>query len=120
MSGYSGSNQLNEDWLITKSISLAGLTSATLTFQSARNYSGNNLVTMVSTNFDGVSNPNTATWVTLNPVLSTSGFAWTNSGNIDLTPYVGQTNVKIGFKYISTTSGAATYEIDNVKIEGLK
>ena len=119
ISGYSGSNNVNEDWLITKPINLTGVTAAKLTFQSARNYSGNNLVVYMSTNYDGVSAPSTATWTTLTATLSTTGFAWTNSGDIDISAAAGQANVRIAFKYTSTSTASATYEIDNVKITEL-
>lgn len=42
-----------------------------------------------------------------------SGFV--NSGAIDFTAYAGK-NVNVAFKYTSTTSAAATWEIDNVKV----
>ena len=40
-----------------------------------------------------------------------------DSGNIDLSSYTGG-NVYIAFKYVSTSSGSATYEIDNVLVVG--
>lgn len=120
MTGYSGSNFANEDWLITKPINLSAVTNAKLNFQTARNYSGNNMVVYVSTNYDGLSNPNSSgTWTVLPATLSTTGFAWTNSGDISLQPYCGNEKVFIGFKYTSTTSAASTYEIDNVKVTEL-
>lgn len=120
MSGYAGGNVANEDWLITKPINLSAVANAKLNFQTARNYTGNNMVVYVSTNYDGTSNPNTSgTWTVLPATLSTTGFAWTNSGDVSLTPYCGQTAVYIAFKYTSTSSAASTYEVDNVKISEL-
>jgi len=119
MSGYAGGNNVNEDWLITKPINLTGITAAKLTFQSARNYSGNNLVVYMSTDYNGTGAPSTATWTTLPATLSTTGFAWTNSGDIDISAAAGSSTVYIAFKYTCTASASATYEIDNVKITEL-
>lgn len=41
---------------------------------------------------------------------------FSGSGSIDLTKYAGRKNVQVGFKYASTTSGADTWEIRDVKL----
>ena len=49
---------------------------------------------------------------------NTGGFGdWVSSGNLDLSAFLGK-NVRIAFKYTSTTSAAATWEIDDFKIKG--
>ncbi|MCG2793867.1 MAG: DUF5689 domain-containing protein [Weeksellaceae bacterium] len=115
MSGFNSGNKVNEDWLISKSISLAGAKTASFTFETDRGYAGNEIEVYVTENYTG--NPGTTTWTKLNPILDTtttfSGFV--SSGNVDFTPYIGK-NVNIAFKYTSTTSAAATWEIDNVKV----
>ena len=66
-------------------------------------------------------NPNSdGTWTELSVTLDTdtsSWVTWTDSGNVDLSSYAGG-NVYIAFKYVSTSSGSATYEIDNVLLIG--
>lgn len=122
MSGYAGTSNANEDWLITKPINLSGVTNAKLNFQTARNFTGNSIIVYVSTNYNGTSNPNTAgiTWTVLPATIATANnFVWTNSGDVSLTPYCGQANVYIAFRYTSTTSASATWEVDNVKVTQL-
>jgi len=117
MSGFAGGNVANEDWLISPAINLVSITTASLSYQTARNFSGNNLEVLISTNYNGTGNPSDATWTTITGTLSTGSFAWTNSGARDLSPYLGNT-VHIAFKYTSTTSGAPTWQVDNVTILG--
>jgi hypothetical protein len=122
MNGYSGSAQNNEDWLISPSINLTTAPTATLTFQTQRPFSGTNLQVYVSTNYVAPNPaspplPSTATWTLLTGYsLSTSGTTWWNSGNVSLNAYVGNPNVRIAFKYVSTTAGASQWRVDNVKV----
>lgn len=54
------------------------------------------------------------------PVWPTAG-SWTfaNSGNVDLKAYDGK-KVQIAFKYASSTDGADTWEVKNLKVTGTK
>ncbi len=118
MNGFAVSNNANEDWLISKPISLQGFTSASLSFETDVRYAGNPLEVYVTENYTG--NPATTTWVQLSGVLDTNSGAfntWTNSGNISLNAFVNK-NVQVAFKYTSTTAAAATWELDNVKVAG--
>ena len=120
MSGYSGGNNVNEDWLITSAIDLSSLTTATLNFQSVVRYSGPSLEVYISTDYSGGDPSSDGNWTELSVILDTddsSWSSWTDSGNVDLNSYLGD-NVYIGFKYISSSSGSATYEIDNVLVAG--
>lgn len=122
MSGYSGGNKANEDWLISKNLDLTSYTSATLTFDTAAKYGGNNLEIYISKNYSGSGNPSSATWTPLSATLSpvAGNFTWTNSGPIDISSFTGagNANVYVAFKYTSTTTAAASWELDNVKIIG--
>jgi len=118
MNGYSGGAVLNEDWLISPAIDLSGLSTARLTFQSAKNFSGNAIQVYVSTNYSGSGAPSAATWTLLSPTLpSATGFAWTSSGNVSLNAQAGNPNVRIAFKYTSTSSAAAQWRVDNIKVQ---
>lgn len=118
MNGFSGGAVVNEDWLISPAIDLSSVPSAILTFQSAKNFSGNAIQVFVSTNYSGSGAPSTATWTQLTATVpSASGFVWTNSGNINLNSYVGNSNVRVAFKYTSTSSAAAQWRVDNVKVQ---
>lgn len=119
MSGFSTVNNANEDWLVSPAINLTNVTSATLSFDNASRFAGNLLEVFVSTNYDGVSAPNTAIWTPLSGYTldtNTAAYIWTNSGNISLTPYIGSTNVRVAFKYTSTATASRTWEVDNVKV----
>ncbi len=120
MSGYSAGNKANEDWLISPVLNLTGYTSATLTFDSAYNYAGAPIQVLISNNYSGAGNPNSATWTTLSPVLSAGAFAWANSGPVNISAFTGtgSSTVYIAFKYTSTTAAASNWEIDNVKVVG--
>jgi hypothetical protein len=119
MNGYSAGNRANEDWLISPVLNLTGLTSISLKFDSAYNYAGAPIQVLVSNNYSGTGNPNLATWTTLNPILSGGSFAWANSGALSLNAFAGNSTVYVAFKYISTTSAASSWEIDNVKVTGI-
>lgn len=117
MSGFAGSSNENEDWLISPEIDLSNETSVRLTFQSASsNHSGNILEAKISNNYSG-GNPSDATWTTLSATfdISSGSYIWTNSGSIDISSFAGGT-VFVAFKYTSTNSASKTWEIDNVMI----
>ena len=120
MSGFAGGSNANEDWLITNTIDLSSLSTVTLNFQSVVRYNGPSLEVYASSDYSG-GNPNSdGTWTELSVTLDTdtsSWVTWTDSGNVDLSSYAGG-NVYIAFKYVSTSSGSATYEIDNVLLIG--
>lgn len=117
MSGFASGNKANEDWLISPAINLTGTTAASLTFDTATKFAGNTLEILISSNYSGSGNPTTATWTPLSATLSpsTGSYVWTNSGKIDISTFAGQ-KVYVAFKYTSTTSAAATWEVDNVKV----
>ena len=118
MSGYDGGSNVNEDWLISPSLNLDLYDDEIFTFISAMNYSGNVLEVLYSDNYDGVSDPNAAVWILLEPELSTCNWVWTESGDVDLSAIIGE-NIYLAYKYTSTTSESSTWEIDNILITGL-
>ena len=115
VSGYTDAAHANEDWMITPALNLTGLTSVTLNFWTAMNYTGNPLEVFVSTDFAG--NVTTATWVPLQATLSAGSWTWTESGDIDLTNYIGQT-AYVAWKFTSTDAASATWEVDEIQIMG--
>ncbi|WP_332028838.1 DUF5689 domain-containing protein [Kaistella sp.] len=117
MNGYvNGINNANEDWLISKEIDMSGMSQINLTFDSDVRYSGTPLKAFVTDNYTG--SPATTSWTELSPVWDTNSgaFGFVNSGNVSLNSFVGK-KVRIAFKYVSTTSAANTWEIDNVKVK---
>ena len=120
VSGFSNGSNVNEDWIITNEIDLTNLSSVSLNFQSVVRFSGPTLEVYASSDYSG-GNPNSnGTWNELEVTLdsdSSSWLSWTDSGNIDLSSYAGD-SLYIAFKYTSTSSASATYEIDNVLVIG--
>lgn len=120
MTGFvGGANVENEDWLITPAIDLSASTVPYLNFTHAAKFGtpATALSVWASTDYNG-SNMATANWIQLTVPNYPSGADWifVESGNMDLTQFAGQSNVRIGFKYTSTsTSDATTWEIKSVK-----
>ena len=120
ISGYSGGSNANEDWLITNVIDVSSLSTVTLNFQSVVRYNGPSLEVYASSDYSGGDPTTDGNWTELSVILDTdnsSWSSWTDSGNVDLSSYAGG-NLYIAFKYVSTSSASATYEIDNVLLTG--
>jgi len=118
ISGYSGGSQNNEDWLISKPIDLTSASTATLTFDTVKRYNGPDLEVYMSSDYTGGDPTTNGTWTQLSVTLDTntgSWTSWTSSGNVDVSAAAGG-DLYIAFKYISTTSGSATFEVDNVAL----
>lgn len=118
ISNYIAPNNIAcETWLISPAMDLTGATTPTFSFQNAYNYTGDPLTVWVSTNYDGVSDPNSSgSWTQLSPTLSTGGWAWVSSGPIDLSPAISSTTY-VAFKYTGTAASGSTWEIDEIKVE---
>jgi len=121
MSNYvSPTNFAAETWLISPTLDFSTSTAPIFDFKNAYNYSGAPLEVLISTNYDGVSAPATATWTNLSVQLSSGGWSWVNAsdapnGPVDLTPYL-VSNVYIAFKYTGGTTNGSTWEIDDIEI----
>lgn len=114
-SAYVGQAYATESWLVSPAIALTN--AATLKFDQAVNYASPDgaLAVMVSTNYNG--DVNTATWTELSLSQWPAGNNWTFiNSTADLSNYAGQT-VTIAFKYTSTTSASATWEVKNFVVE---
>lgn len=118
-----GSNETNvEAWLVTPYLNLSGTTSPILNFKTKDGFNnGQALKVFISTNLFE-STIEEATWTELTSATiasgTTNGYAdnFTDSGNIDLSAYIGQ-NIHIGFQYVGGSSGVTTtFQIDDVSI----
>ena len=73
----------------------------------------------VSTDYAGRGHRADATWTEVTMEAEGTwpdGSSWDYSDmKLDLSAYAGQTNVVVGFRYISTESIAATWEVKNVR-----
>lgn len=121
MSGYSGGNNENEDWLISPAMNFDNYEGEMCWFETAMNYPGPALALKVSNDYDGIGNPNDFTWddITTSAVWSPGSWTWQNSGVVNLSAYNG-TAVYLAFVYTSTTDAASTWEIDNILITGVQ
>ena len=109
-----------ESMLVSPWIDLTTVSAANVSFDHAHRYAGtaaNELTFWVKTD------EAEAAWQKLTIPTYASGTNWTfvNSGNIDLSAFVGH-NVKVAFKYISdgTNAGTSTWEINNFIVDKVK
>lgn len=116
MTGYSGGSFANEDWLVSPEIDLTSQTNLTFQVNQAINYADDVsfLSVLVSTDYDGLGDPSTATWNLVDFTNSPAGNNWTFilSEEYDMAAYEGET-IHIAFKYISTVDDASTWEVDS-------
>lgn len=114
-SGFNGNAVESESWLISPELDLTTATTATLSFDHAINKG--NVDNIKTDHVVSVSKDNGNTWNPLSGFTYPAGTSWDfiNSGNIDLSSYVGS-KIKIAFQYKSSTSSSATWEIKNVKV----
>jgi hypothetical protein len=118
MNGYSETGA-SKDWLISPSLRLDSFDKfPLLSFYSRKFYAGTNLKLMVSTNYDGISNPETATWTALEGDFPTTTGAFKQSKYINLEAY--KTNhTHIAWVYETPTNdgdNSAEWTIDDVTI----
>lgn len=122
MNNY-GSNANADDWLISPVINLADFDQPRFSFFSWTKYSDTvpGLEVMVSSDYSGAGNPQTATWTIVYPVLPTANSqAWTASGQIGLSDFTEE-SIYIAFHYESTGFGAGSstaWAVDNIILEG--
>jgi len=118
INGFGGSAN-SDDWLISPSMDFDATQDETLTFLTASNFTGPDLEVKVSTDYITGENPNTGTWTPLTATLSPGSYAWTSSGNVDVSGFNGG-NVHVAYRYISGTGSgnAKVWEVDNIRITG--
>ncbi len=112
--GYNGG--VNEQWCISPAFSLDLYSDVSLTFMNAKNYTGPDMQLFFSNDYDGA-DPTTANWTELTFEMSTGGYAWVESGVIELSDFTGD-ECYIGFKYTSTETEAAAWEVDDILLMG--
>ncbi len=125
MSGYdNGTHHQNEDWLINaQAINLSGYKDLSLSFTTMMKiYQGEtNFTVLVSSDYDGTSDPGTFNWtdITSQAALSTNAFTAVHSGDIDLSDWAGK-RIYIAFKFNCTSTGSNTWNVDDIIVKGLK
>ncbi|HEY9115563.1 MAG TPA: choice-of-anchor J domain-containing protein [Bacteroidales bacterium] len=116
MNGYAGQSNANEDWLVSPDMNLLEITSVSFTFISAMNFAGPALQLLASTDYEDGNDPTGSTWtnITDEAIWSSGGYAWTQSGIVDLNEFAGSQSFHLAFKYTSTTDLSSVWEVDNL------
>lgn len=115
MNGWSGGAQDNSDYLISPAFDLSGTSNEELSFTTALNFSGPALEVKYSTNYDGVSDPTSATWNSISATFATTS-TFTSSGIIDVSG-ISASSVHFAFVYASNTvDGAAQWDVDDFSL----
>jgi hypothetical protein len=118
--GYSaGSAHANEDWCISPAFDLDSYSNEVLTFRTAMKFTGDTIGVYFSNNYNG-EDPNASgtTWTPLTGyALSQGNYEWVESGPVSLADLSGA-NCYIAFKYTSTDTEAAAWEVDDIMLVG--
>ncbi len=107
-----------ESYAVSPVISLAGAKGCAVTFEHAAKFQ-----TTLLTDGSGlyVREKGQTAWTRLEiPVWPEAGsWTWVSSGSISLAAYDGK-EIELAFRYVSTSAGADTWEIRNLKVTGSK
>ena len=119
MNGF-GADVASDDWLISPPIEFGNATSAVLSFESTSNFDGGDLRVLISTDYDGTSDPSNFTWTDLTDqaTLSPGDNADTPSGDIDISGFIFN-GTRVAFRYTSTGTGPGDgrrWQIDDVRV----
>ena len=117
--GYINGNTACDAYAVSPMIDLTMVAEAKLTFDEAFNMYKTITVDKVSEYATIEVKEEGKDWVPLAKPTSPASFSWTFFANdpVDLSAYKGK-KIQIGFRYVSTTSVAGTWEIKNIKVEG--
>lgn len=103
-------NYASESWLISPVIDMSKAVKPELSFENVAKFGSNSNHTLWAREKDGE-------WAQLTISNYGSGKDWTFVKNtIDVSAYAGKT-LQFAFKYVSTTTGAGTWEIKNIKLD---
>ncbi|MGO3708425.1 MAG: T9SS type A sorting domain-containing protein [Mesonia hippocampi] len=113
MNAYSN-NCDAEDWLITPAFDLSTTANELLSFELYENFSGTSIDVLYSTNYDGVSDPNTATWTNITTIQT--GNSGVITDNISLQG-LSANKVYVAFLYEGTGGSCSDWELTNFSLE---
>lgn len=122
ISGYSGGNLVNEDWLISPAMDMTKRKAVQFTFDHTHKYGVENFASQmtawVTDKYVAGSIPDTTNWKKLSFTYQLSStYTFGSSGPISLNEYAGKSNVRVAFRYESnTTESAPTWEVQNVMV----
>lgn len=114
MNGYNAGPQENENWLVSPAINKDANQNLQFSFWNTSGFSGPQLEVFYSMDYDN--DPLEASWELMEEVNYHDGdvsWQWVYSGDIDL-GHLPEGMLHIGFKYTSTASHAAAWEVDDI------
>lgn len=118
MNGYLDAGP-SKDWLVSPKLRLDNFDKfALLSFYSRKFYAGTDLKLMVSTDYDGKSSPETATWVEIDGKFPTTTGTYAQSAFIKLNAYK-TSHTYLAWVYETTAGGAnnaAEWSVDDIEI----
>lgn len=111
---------VTDSWIVSPAIDLSGVGNATLSFSQTWRY-GNGVedlhVYATTEAFDG-NTIDASKWTELKLDQWPDGTSWDFiTSTASLSAFAGKNNVRIGFRYTSTSTAAATWEVQNVSID---
>ena len=113
-----------DSWLISPAIDLSEAASAIVTFEHAARYQNGNVneefLLMVAKNPSETLDDTEWAQLTIPTMPTTGAWDFASSGEIDLSDYLGEKNVRIALRYVSTASAADSWRVKNVKVSGTK
>ena len=121
MSGYAnGASVVNEDWLISPNLfALGKYQTISISFDNAYKFDGDALRVVMSTEYDGISDPTEFDWTEITNEFqwSAGNYEWQESGEYQLNN-INSNSLYFAFIYTSSASAASTWEITNVNVLG--
>ena len=120
--GYAdGAAHQNEDWLIGfVEVPNMNFTDIYVEFRTAMKFDGDPLRVVLSTDYDGQSDPSDFDWEDITDAFdfSTGNYEWVESGAVNVIDIVDGSSFYIAFIYTSSDNEASSWEIDYVKVWG--
>ena len=120
MTGYaSGTNYVNEDWLISSPVAVVGVTDAKVAVTYVAQYQNSNpndVTLQVSTDYIYGSDPSTANWTQMSATYpNTSNWNDFQTVETSLNDFIGQ-NIFVAIKFTSTDSQSRTMEVQSITV----
>ena len=111
-SAYKDGAKASESWLISPEITLVGATAPAVSFEHCHKFAGTPSEELTL----WISEDKGTNWTQITiPVYGSNNDYIFVANTIDLTSYAGK-NVQIAFKYVATSTHAATWEVRNFKV----
>jgi len=110
MNAFSGSCQINEDWLISPVFDFSTTLGENISFTIDENFDGTTLEVLYSTDYSGTGDPNTATW---NSIGSYTEDMVVTSNTL---ASINASSVYIAFKYEFVTGSCSRWTVENFNI----